>query len=76
MEKRNCALLKTKLDINIKTKFRYCLQYSVKQCIFHQTIRQTNNIQRHLISLGRYFEQHKSILDINKVSSVCIHHLY
>ena len=30
MEKRNCALLKTKLDINIKTKFLYCLQYSVK----------------------------------------------
>jgi hypothetical protein len=30
MEKRNCALLKTKLNINIKTKYSYCIQYIVK----------------------------------------------
>jgi len=30
MEKRNCALLETKLNINIKTKFIYCVQYIVK----------------------------------------------
>jgi hypothetical protein len=30
MEKSNCALLKTKLDINIKTKCIYCVQYVVK----------------------------------------------
>ena len=28
--KRNCALLKTKLNINIKTKCIYCVQYIVK----------------------------------------------
>jgi hypothetical protein len=28
--KRNCALLKAKLDINIKTKFIYCVQYIAK----------------------------------------------
>ena len=29
MEKRNCALLKTQLNINIKTKFIYCVEYIV-----------------------------------------------
>jgi hypothetical protein len=27
MEKENCVLLKTKLNIKIKTKFIYCVQY-------------------------------------------------
>jgi hypothetical protein len=30
MEKRNCALLKTKLNINIKTKVVYCVKYIFK----------------------------------------------
>ena len=30
MEKRNYACLKTKLNITIKTKFIYCVQYIVK----------------------------------------------
>jgi hypothetical protein len=30
MEKRNCALLKTKLNINIKIKYIYCVEYIVK----------------------------------------------
>jgi hypothetical protein len=29
-KKRNCALLKAKLDINIKIKCIYCVQYIVK----------------------------------------------
>ena len=33
MENRNCAVLKTKLNINIKTKFIYCVQYIVKSYI-------------------------------------------